>query len=150
MIRKHLGLTQAVMAERLTVSQSAYEKYERGERGVPSVLLEKARSLRQEYEDRKRGASKLADAAGLAAEVRKRRFEGWIQGCWTLFLAVCLWLLLRILAAQGGTDLLRLGPNDEGLALAFFLFLGLSILLANETWRRACYGLPIRKQRRAS
>ena len=150
MIRKHIGLTQAVMAERLTVSQSAYEKYERGERGVPSVLLEKARSLPQEYEDRKRGASKLAEAAGLAAEVRKRRFEGWIQGCWILFLAVSLWLPLRILAVQAGTDLLRLGPNDEGLALAFLMFVGLSILLANETWRRACYGLPIRKQRRAS
>jgi transcriptional regulator with XRE-family HTH domain len=150
LIRKHIGLTQAAIAARLDVSQSAYEKYERGERGVPSALLEKARSLPQEHEAGKRDAFKLAEAARMAAEMKKKRFEGWIQGCWTLFLAVCLWLFLRISALQAGTDLFRMGSNDEGLALALLMFIGLSILLANETWRRVCYGLPIRKQRRAS
>lgn len=150
LIRKRIGLTQAAMAARLKVSQSAYEKYERGERGIPAPLLETARSLPTELEagKRKRSALKLTEAARIAAEARKRRFEGWIQGCWMLFFASAVWLILRIAALQVGADFLRLGPNDEALGIALLLFIGLTVLLANETWRRACYGLSIRNQRR--
>ncbi len=84
----------------------------------------------------------------MAAEVRKRRFEGWIQGCWMLFFVSAVWLVLRITALQIGADFLRMGPNDEALGIALLLFIGLTLLLANETWRRACHGLPIRNQRR--
>ena len=149
-IRKRIGLTQGAMAARLNVSQSAYEKYERGERGIPAALLEQAQGLPTEHEAVNRKALKLAKAARMAAEVRKRRFEDWIQGCWMLFLVSAIWLVVRITAQQVGGNFLRLGPNDEALGIAFLLFIGLTVLLANETCRRACYGLPIRNQRRAA
>lgn len=145
LIRKRIGLTQAAMAACLNVSQSAYEKYERGERPVPPALLDKVGLLPQD-----RAAFRLAEAARIAANVRRRKFERWIQVCWMLFLASSLWLVLRIADLQMNTNYLRLGPNDEALGIAFLLFIGLTILLANETWRRACYGLPIRNQRRAA
>lgn len=143
LIRKRIGLTQAAMAARLNVSQSAYEKYERGERGVPSSLLDKVGLLPQD-----RAAFSLAEAARVAADVGKRNFERWIQACWMLFLASSIWLVLRIADLQLNGNLLRLGPNDEALGIAFLLFIGLTILLANETWRRACHGLPLRNRRR--
>ncbi|MCB5412444.1 helix-turn-helix domain-containing protein [Pseudogemmobacter faecipullorum] len=117
LIRKRIGLTQAAMAVRLNVSQSAYEKYERGERGIPAALLEKAQSLQKEYETGKRIALELAECARMAAEVKKRRFEGWIQGCWMLFFVSAAWLVLRIAVLQVGADFLRLGPNDEALGM---------------------------------
>lgn len=80
---------------------------------------------------------------------RAERFDRRIQGCWLMFLGCCLGLIVRIVALKAGTNFLRLGPHDEGLALAFLLFIALTILLANETWRGACYGLPIRNQRNA-
>lgn len=90
-------------------------------------------------------------AATTAAEPAGKtdRFERWIQGCWTLFVISAVWLVVRITALELNTEFLRLGPNDEALGLSFLLFVGLTILLANETWRRACHGLPIRNQQRA-
>lgn len=149
LIRKRIGLTQAAMAARLQISQSAYEKYERGERGVPRTQLENARAMLERHELEKQGTVLSTEPAQGSPTPMAKRFERWIQGCWLMFLGCCLWLIVRIAALQAGTDFLRLGPHDEGLALAFLLFTALTILLANETWRRACHGLPIRNQRNA-
>jgi len=144
LIRKRMGLFQYEMAPRLKVSKSLYGKYERGERTLPSPKLEAARALEMENSAHKLGASILAQAEQQPAP---QRFQRWIQSCWFLFFVSAVWLITRIAALQAGTDFLRLGPNDEVLALMLFLFLSLSILLANETLRRACFGLPIRNQR---
>lgn len=149
LIRKRIGLTQAAMAARLQISQSAYEKYERGERGVPRTQLENARAILERHELEKRGTVLSTEPPQGHFIPRAERFDRWIQGCWLMFLGCCLWLIVRIVALKAGTNFLRLGPHDEGLALAFLLFVALTILLANETWRRACHGLPIRNQRNA-
>lgn len=146
-IRRRIGLTQAQMAARLQVSKSAYEKYERGERSLPCAILDKARGMAKEH-FAKLDKPVSAQALPITGHVRSsKRFDRWIQTCWLLFFASAVWLITRITALQTGTDYLRLGPNDEVLALVFLLFIGLLILLANETWRRVCFGLPIRNQR---
>lgn len=151
LIRKHIGITQAGMADRLQISQSAYEKYERGERRVPKHRLERVRALKVAHDADTEAVPNLTAATTAAEPAGKPdRFERWIQGCWTLFVISAVWLVVRITALELNTEFLRLGPNDEALGLAFLLFVGLTILLANETWRRACHGLPIRNQRRAA
>lgn len=150
LIRKRIGLTQAAMAARLQISQSAYEKYERGERGVPRTQLENARAMLERHELEKKVTVLSKEPAQGNATPSAKRFDRWIQSCWLMFLGSCLWLIVRITALKAGTDLFRFGPHDEGLAAVFLLFIALTILLANETWRRACHGLPIRNQRNAS
>ena len=149
LIRKRIGLTQAAMAAQLQISQSAYEKYERGERGVPITQLENARAMLERRELEKHGTVLSTEPAQGDPTPKAGRFDRWIQSCWLVFLGCCLWLIVRIAALKAGTDFLRLGPHDEGLAMAFLMFIALTVLLANETWRRACHGLPIRNQRNA-
>lgn len=149
LIRKRISLTQAAMAVRLSVSQSAYEKYERAERGVPYALLAKARKL-ERLDENEAPPMPMRPAAKVDGIKTADRFETWIQGCWMLFSATAIWLVVRITAVELHTSFLRVGPNDEGFAIAFLLFSVIGLLLAHETWRRRCQGLPIRNQRCAT
>ena len=76
------------------------------------------------------------------------RYEGWVKFCWIAQLAAVLFIILRIAELKlGWSDIWRLGPNGEGLAVSLILLIGLWVLLGQETLRRVCFGLPLRNQR---
>jgi DMSO/TMAO reductase YedYZ heme-binding membrane subunit len=78
--------------------------------------------------------------------VKIGRYDRWVGMCWFAFFINSVWLLTRIVALQTGTNFLKIGPNDEAVAIVFLLFIALALILANETLRRFCEGIPLRQK----